>query len=152
MCRTRSSHSPKSYQAVIQKAIQAEDEEICRERLKGGATVALALIDTEEGLLVTADLGDSHIVLARREEDEDDEGPDGLGSDGGGVKTDGDDKTHWRLKRLSREFQPDDPDEQERIEAAGGKVHYMTGCARVGKFVLLIRFSRARMCHLSRIN
>jgi serine/threonine protein phosphatase PrpC len=95
------------------------DRDIGRDDLEGGATVALALIDTKQNLLVEADLGDSHVIFANH-------------SDHSGSLEDKKGKDDWDVKVLSKEHSPDAPEEKRRIEEAGGEVNYSTGIARVG--------------------
>lgn len=111
--------SAESYKQAIQRSLKAVDRDIGREDLDGGATVALALIDTKQNLLVEADLGDSHVIFADHSEHtgslENNKGQD-----------------EWNITVLSKEHAPDAPEEKKRIEEAGGEINYSTGTARIG--------------------
>jgi serine/threonine protein phosphatase PrpC len=109
----------KYYQSAIQTSLTTVDGEIARADLQGGATVALALIDTKQNLLVEADLGDSHIIFANH-------------SEHSGSLEDKKGKDDWDVKVLSKEHSPDAPEEKKRIEEAGGEINFSTGIARVG--------------------
>lgn len=107
-----------SYQNAIQSALTNTDVDISAANFDGGATVALALIDTAQNILVTADLGDSHIVLATHSPHK--------GSIGQKENLD------WDVEVLSEEHIPDNPKEKKRIEDSGGEVTYSTGIPRIG--------------------
>lgn len=74
------------------------------------------LIDTKRNILVSADLGDSHIVYATHD------------ARHGTIGQKGD----WDVQTLSKEHSPDAPEERKRIEEAGGEINYTTGIPRVG--------------------
>lgn len=86
-----------------------------------GSTAAIGLLDTAKGLLVTADLGDSHIVLADGQPEADQQ---------------------WQISRLSALQKPDSEMERQRIIDAGGEVKYQYGIARVGKLTLDLYLTR----------
>jgi len=123
--------TPEEYKGAIQLALKAVDRELDIAGASGGSTVALALIDTKQGLLIEADLGDSHIVFA----DHQPQSPvstesgngNGYGSRNGSIAA-----TGWDIERLSVEHAPASPEERRRVEAAGGKINYATGIARIG--------------------
>ncbi|KAF1928248.1 phosphatase 2C family protein [Didymella exigua CBS 183.55] len=132
-----SPHSPETYKSAIQDALDREDEIIDRQNWKDGSTLALVLIDTQQNILVEADLGDSHMVLAehtRRNKKEENKLKklDHTLRAHHLVKG----KNEWSNERLSVPHKPDDPIEKKRIEDAGGRVNYDTGAARVGALAM----------------
>lgn len=117
---------PDEYRQAIQRALRAIDRDLDRADLRGGSTVALALIDTRQGVLVEADLGDSHIVFADHKFDSVIIG----GSDDSNAVSG--DLEGWNVEVLSVEHSPDDPVERKRVEDAGGQINYITGIPRIG--------------------
>lgn len=114
-----------------------------REDWKDGSTLAMALIDTSQNILVQADIGDSHVVLAehtRRNKKEQNK----LNKLDHTLRAHhlAKGKGEWSITRLSTPHDPDDPVEKKRIEDAGGKVNYDTGTPRVGKCPPLLCLSR----------
>ncbi|KAI9368389.1 phosphatase 2C-like domain-containing protein [Aspergillus egyptiacus] len=89
------------YEGAVKEAIRLEESLLHthRER-KYGSTVALCLIDLETGLLVTGNLGHSHILLAE------------LGGPGRSMA----------VRRLTESHTPCMPSERRRILAAGGSI------------------------------
>ena len=71
--------------------------------------MSLALVDLHAGTMVTADLGDSHTFLGMQNKD-------------GEVN----------VSKLSHKHSPSDKSERQRIEEAGGEVHYEEGAHRIG--------------------
>lgn len=116
---------PDEYRQMIQRAIRAIDRDLDRLDLQGGSTVALALIDTKQGVLVGVDLGDSHVVLADHQYDSVIIGSD----DDEDVSNNGE---GWKIEVLSVEHKPDNPEELKRIEEAGGEINHVTGIPRIG--------------------
>jgi serine/threonine protein phosphatase PrpC len=125
--------SVETYQAAIQAALVAEDEDISREDFTGGSTVALALVDTAQKLLVAANLGDSQVVFAKRLQRNKKEEAKLLKLDQSlRAHHVSKKKNQWEVTRLSVSHDPDSPDEKKRIEDSGGEVNYDTGVPRVG--------------------
>ncbi|KAH8731844.1 phosphatase 2C-like domain-containing protein [Phaeosphaeriaceae sp. PMI808] len=116
---TEKSPGAESYRQAIQRSLKAVDRDIGRDDLDGGATVALALIDTKQNLLIVANLGDSHVIYANHS---------GHSGSIEGKKS----KDDWEVNLLSKEHAPDLPEEKKRIEEAGGEVNFSTGIARIG--------------------
>jgi serine/threonine protein phosphatase PrpC len=106
---------------------------LSREDFTGGSTVALALVDTAQKMLVAANLGDSQVVFAKRlqrnkkEEAKLQKLDQSLRAHHTGKK-----KGEWEVTRLSISHDPDSPEEKKRIEESGGSVNYDTGVPRVG--------------------
>ncbi len=112
------------YRQGIQRALRGIDRDLGERELRGGSTVALALIDTRQGVLIAADLGDSHIVYA-------DHGLDyAVGSEDGSAISES--AEGWRVEVVSVEHTPDNPEERKRVEDAGGQINYVTGIPRIG--------------------
>ncbi|EAW11370.1 PP2C family serine/threonine-protein phosphatase [Aspergillus clavatus NRRL 1] len=107
-----------NYEAAIRGAL-ADEDAILLETFKNqttepamsGSTVALCFVNLTKGDLVVANLGDSHVILAERD----------IISD-----------HPYQIRRLSKAHKPDAPDEQARIEDAGGAVNMRSGTARIG--------------------
>lgn len=93
----------------------------------------MILVDTRQGFIIEADLGDSHVVFA----DHQPLSPTATArTNSVGSSTD-DAITHhdppgWMVETLAVEHSPDNPDERRRVEAAGGEINYSTGIARIG--------------------
>jgi protein phosphatase 2C family protein 2/3 len=130
-----SSKTVETYTSAIQAALDEEDKCIDREDFTGGSTVALALIDTKQRILVDADLGDSHVVLAEHVKRNKKEMmklnmlDPSLRLHHLGTK-----KNEWTVTRLSTPHDLDNPSEKRRIEAAGGEIKYDTGVPRIGEY------------------
>lgn len=106
------------YEAAIRGALIDEDavlletfNNLTTEPAVSGSTVALCFVNLTKGDLVVANLGDSHVILAERDN-----------------RTDH--PSH--IRRLSKSHKPDTPDEKARIEDAGGAVNTRRGTARLG--------------------
>ncbi|RHZ71396.1 hypothetical protein CDV55_108095 [Aspergillus turcosus] len=106
------------YEAAIRGALIDEDavlldtfNNLTTEPAVSGSTVALCFVNLTKGDLVVANLGDSHVILAERDN-----------------RTD----HPSSIRRLSRSHKPDTPDEKARIEDAGGAVNTRRGTARLG--------------------
>lgn len=94
-----------------------------------GSTVALCLINLTQGELICSNLGDSHIIFAER--DPKTETPYHIVSNASPL---GD--IRWLTKiqrRLTKAHKPGMPDEQARIEEAGGRVEVRSGVPRLGE-------------------
>ncbi|KAL6706214.1 hypothetical protein ACN47E_005949 [Coniothyrium glycines] len=126
-------NTPDEYKLAIQRAVNAIDKDLDRANLSGGSTLALILVDTKQGFLIEADLGDSHVVFADHQP-----GSPAATAVTGSVDSDNDDAitsndpTGWNVETLSVEHSPDRPDEKRRVEKAGGEVNYLSGIARIG--------------------
>ncbi|KAI6803829.1 hypothetical protein KC361_g553 [Hortaea werneckii] len=104
--------SSHQYQEALKNALQDQDAALlATEMSHQGSTTAIALLDTARGLLVSADLGDSHVVLANKQPDE---------------------RLKWNVSRLSLPQNPSSTMEKARIEEAGGEINHTYGSARVG--------------------
>lgn len=108
------------YEAAIRGALIDEDavlletfNNLTTEPAVSGSTVALCFVNLTKGDLVVANLGDSHVILAERDN-----------------RTDH--PSH--IRRLSKSHKPDTPDEKARIEDAGGAVNTRRGTARLGAY------------------
>ncbi|KAF4217368.1 hypothetical protein CNMCM8980_007928 [Aspergillus fumigatiaffinis] len=106
------------YEAAIRGALIDEDavlldtfNNLTTEPAVSGSTVALCFVNLTKGDLVVANLGDSHVILAERDN-----------------RTD----HPSQIRRLSKSHKPDTPDEKARIEDAGGAVNTRRGTARLG--------------------
>ncbi|KAH1804635.1 hypothetical protein KXX36_008912 [Aspergillus fumigatus] len=106
------------YEAATRGALIDEDavlletfNNLTTEPAVSGSTVALCFVNLTKGDLVVANLGDSHVILAERDN-----------------RTDH--PSH--IRRLSKSHKPDTPDEKARIEDAGGAVNTRRGTARLG--------------------
>ncbi|KAF7159351.1 hypothetical protein CNMCM5623_004665 [Aspergillus felis] len=106
------------YEAAIRGALIDEDavlldtfNNLTTEPAVSGSTVALCFVNLTKGDLVVANLGDSHVILAERDN-----------------RTD----HPSQIRRLSKSHKPDTPDEKARIEDAGGAVSTRRGTARLG--------------------
>ncbi|KAJ4349321.1 hypothetical protein N0V95_004690 [Ascochyta clinopodiicola] len=126
------SHSQEAYKIAIQEALDQVDKHADQEGWDDGSTLALALIDTSQKILVEADVGDSHVMLAehtRRNQKEHNKLSklDHTLRAHNLVKG----KNEWSITRLSTPHDPDNPVEKKRIEDAGGEVNYDTGTPRV---------------------
>ena len=107
-----SNMSSHQYQDALKNALKDQDAALLATGMsQQGSTATIALLDTASGLLVTADLGDSHIILANRQPDE---------------------QPVWNVSRLSVLQTPSSTMERARIEDAGGEINYTYGSARVG--------------------
>ncbi|KAI9046084.1 PP2C family serine/threonine-protein phosphatase [Aspergillus affinis] len=103
------------YEEAIALGLKDIDDELY-ERFRGGSdesamcgcTVALCLLDLTSGSILGANLGDSPIILGKK--------------DGDG----------YRVQRLSHSHKPSDADERDRIFDAGGKLNDITGEDRLG--------------------
>lgn len=106
---------PLDYEGALRATLKDEDSLLWKADVThSGATAVVALIDVERGLLVGADIGDSHMILAERS---------------------GDDKAPWEFRRLTTTHKPDVPFEQDRIEDAGGQTTTDSGgTVRIGKW------------------
>lgn len=122
--------TPEAYQQAIQRALKAVDRDLDRADLSGGSTVALILVDTKQGILVQANLGDSHVVFANHRP-QSPVSPVRTGS-GDSSSVDGNNPSKWDVEVLSVEHAPDNPTEKKRVEEAGGEINYATGIARIG--------------------
>jgi hypothetical protein len=105
------------YEQALYDAFREEDRELRyhmqqRGRTTGGSTAVVALVDLTMGTLVTANVGDSRAVLARREE------VPGHAP-------------YLRAVRISEDQNPTDPSERRRIESHGG---FVTHDGRVGEY------------------
>ncbi|RMY95102.1 hypothetical protein D0862_08817 [Hortaea werneckii] len=104
--------SSHQYQNALKNALKDQDAALLATDMSHqGSTAAIALLDTARGLLVSADLGDSHIVLASKQPDE---------------------RLVWNVSRLSVLQNPSSTMEQARIEDAGGEINHTYGSARIG--------------------
>ncbi|KAI6900013.1 hypothetical protein KC318_g8690 [Hortaea werneckii] len=100
------------YQDALKNALKDQDAALLATGMSHqGSTAAVALLDTARGLLVSADLGDSHIVVANKQPDE---------------------QLVWNVSRLSVLQSPSSTMERARIEDAGGEIHHSYGTARIG--------------------
>ncbi|RMJ28809.1 phosphatase [Aspergillus sp. HF37] len=106
------------YEKAITLGLKDIDDELYESFASGkhesamcGCTVALCLLNLAQGSLLMANLGDSSVILGRREHD--------------GENT-------YKVERLSRAHKPADHDERRRIQDAGGTLNYATGDARLG--------------------
>ncbi|GAQ07160.1 protein phosphatase 2C homolog 3 [Aspergillus lentulus] len=106
------------YEGAIRGALIDEDavlldtfNNLTTEPAVSGSTVALCFVNLTKGDLVVANLGDSHVILAERDN-----------------RTD----HPSQIRRLSKSHKPDTPDEKARIEDAGGAVNTRRGTARLG--------------------
>ncbi|UPX19717.1 Protein-serine/threonine phosphatase [Ascochyta rabiei] len=131
------SHSQETYKAAIQEALDQEDEHADRESWDDGSTLALALIDTAQKILVEADVGDSHVMLAERTRRNPNEQKK-LNKLDNALRAHhlAKGKNEWSITRLSTPHDPDNPVEKKRIEDAGGEVKYDTGTPRVGALAM----------------
>ncbi|PKX98312.1 PP2C family serine/threonine-protein phosphatase [Aspergillus novofumigatus IBT 16806] len=107
------------YEAAIRGALIDEDavlldtfNNLTTEPAVSGSTVALCFVNLTKGDLVVANLGDSHVILAERDN-----------------RTD----HPSQIRRLSKSHKPDTPDEKARIEDAGGAVNTRRGTARLAQ-------------------
>ncbi|KAL4914410.1 phosphatase 2C-like domain-containing protein [Aspergillus aurantiobrunneus] len=107
-----------NYETAMQAAIDQEDTLLLREFSDGedqfataGSTVSLALVDLKEGVLVVGNLGDSHILLAEKD------------AQSGQLK---------EVSRLTQSHKPENTEEKQRIEEAGGEVHWQKNIPRIG--------------------
>ncbi|KAL4961611.1 PP2C family serine/threonine-protein phosphatase [Aspergillus stella-maris] len=107
-----------NYEDAIQEAINKEDELLLKEFQQGenayalaGSTASIALLDLKRGVLVVGNVGDSHIILAERD------------SGSGHVRG---------VDRLTTSHKPENPEEKERIEQAGGQIHEQHAITRIG--------------------
>lgn len=104
---------PEDYEGALRATLKDEDSLLWRADVtKSGATAVVALIDVERGLLIGADIGDSHMFLAERYHD--------------------DPKNPWDVRTLTTPHKPDVPSEQDRIEDAGARVTNDSGTPRIG--------------------
>ncbi|KAF9691252.1 hypothetical protein EKO04_010651 [Ascochyta lentis] len=111
-------HSQETYKAAIQEALDQEDKDADREGWDDGSTLALVLIDTAQKILVEADIGDSHVMLAEH--------------------TRRNKKDQNKLNKLDHTLRAHHlaKVEKKRIEDAGGEVKYDTGTPRVGALAM----------------
>ncbi|XPS80749.1 Protein-serine/threonine phosphatase [Ascochyta lentis] len=130
-------HSQETYKAAIQEALDQEDKDADREGWDDGSTLALVLIDTAQKILVEADIGDSHVMLAehtrRNKKDQ-----NKLNKLDHTLRAHhlAKGKNEWSITQLSTPHNPDNPVEKKRIEDAGGEVKYDTGTPRVGALAM----------------
>lgn len=104
---------PTDYEGALRATLKDEDSLLWKaDVVKSGATAVVALIDVERRLLIGADIGDSHMILAERR---------------------GDSRTPWEFRRLTTPHKPDVPYEQDRIEDAGAQITHDSGTARIGR-------------------
>lgn len=104
--------SSHQYQDALENALKDQDAALLATGMSHqGSTAAIALLDTARGLIVSADLGDSHIVLANKQPDE---------------------PLVWNVSRLSVLQNPSSTMERARIENAGGEINHTYGTARIG--------------------
>ena len=123
-----SNMSSHQYQEALKNALKDQDAALLATGMSHqGSTAAIALLDAARGLLVSADLGDSHVVLANRQPDE---------------------RLGWNVSRLSVLQNPSSTVEQGRIEDAGGEINHTYGTARIGVF-LFKRRSYLKTYHLN---
>ncbi|RMY75357.1 hypothetical protein D0863_02642 [Hortaea werneckii] len=100
------------YQDALENALKDQDAALLATGMSHqGSTASIALLDTARGLIVSADLGDSHIVLANKQPDE---------------------PLVWNVSRLSVLQNPSSTMERARIENAGGEINHTYGTARIG--------------------
>ncbi|OJI87706.1 hypothetical protein ASPTUDRAFT_80838 [Aspergillus tubingensis CBS 134.48] len=107
-----------NYESAIEQAIQAEEKELLQGFWAGeelyavaGSTAALVFVNLTRGILVVANLGDSHVLLG---------------------EADGADHTSLRVERLTTSHKPEHAGERHRIESAGGTLNTDSGVPRVG--------------------
>ncbi|KAL4799291.1 phosphatase 2C-like domain-containing protein [Aspergillus venezuelensis] len=107
-----------AYEEAIQEAINKEDELLLKEFQQGenayalaGSTASIALLDLKRGVLVVGNVGDSHIILAERD------------SGSGEVRG---------VDRLTTSHKPENPEEKQRIQQAGGQIHQQHAITRIG--------------------
>ncbi|KAE8154761.1 phosphatase 2C-like domain-containing protein [Aspergillus avenaceus] len=103
---------------AIKDAIRTEEKLLLDEFRNGeeefaiaGSTASLALVNLTKGVLVAGNLGDSHILLAEYE---------------------GDEGEPENIRRITHSHKPEDPEEKDRIQEAGGTVNMASGTPRVG--------------------
>ena len=82
-----------------------------RDSLYSGSTAVAAMVCEEGRKLIVANLGDSAAIVCRRIERGDGDGSGGGGPSGGTV---------YEAVEVTQSHKPDRPDEQVRVEAAGG--------------------------------
>ncbi|KAI6816091.1 hypothetical protein KC340_g15789 [Hortaea werneckii] len=100
------------YQDALENALKDQDAALLATGMSHqGSTAAIVLLDTARGLIVSADLGDSHIVLANKQPDE---------------------PLVWNVSRLSVLQNPSSTMERARIENVGGEINHTYGTARIG--------------------
>ncbi|RMZ11900.1 hypothetical protein D0860_03176 [Hortaea werneckii] len=100
------------YQDALQNALKDQDAALLATGMsQQGSTAAISILDTTRCLLVSADLGDSYVVLAEEQPAE---------------------QQRWHVSRLSALQKPSSRVEQGRIEDAGGEINHTYGSARVG--------------------
>ncbi|QKX62799.1 uncharacterized protein TRUGW13939_09964 [Talaromyces rugulosus] len=114
----RPEFSQGDYEIAITKAFAEEDALLLKhamdediEPVVAGSTVALCLVNLTKGIMVVGNVGDSHILLAKRDPQ--------------------DESIVWQ-DRLTKAHKPDTAAEKKRIEDAGGAVHVYRGTARLG--------------------
>ncbi|GKZ85623.1 hypothetical protein AnigIFM56816_011593 [Aspergillus niger] len=107
-----------NYESAIEQAIQAEEEELLQGFWAGeelfavaGSTAALVVVNLTRGILVVANLGDSHVLLG---------------------EADGADHTSLKVERITTSHKPEHAGERHRIESAGGTLNTDGGVPRVG--------------------
>ncbi|GLA26867.1 hypothetical protein AnigIFM63326_004044 [Aspergillus niger] len=107
-----------NYESAIEQAIQAEEEELLQGFWAGeelfavaGSTAALVVVNLTLGILVVANLGDSHVLLG---------------------EADGADHTSLKVERITTSHKPEHAGERHRIESAGGTLNTDDGVPRVG--------------------
>ncbi|KAI7468742.1 hypothetical protein KC351_g13484 [Hortaea werneckii] len=99
------------YQDALQNALKDQDAALLATGMsQQGSTAAISILETTRCLLVSADLGDSYVVLAEEQPDE---------------------QQRWHVSRLSALQKPSSRMEQGRIEDAGGEINHTYGSARV---------------------
>ncbi|BCR98542.1 PP2C family serine/threonine-protein phosphatase [Aspergillus luchuensis] len=106
-----------NYESAIEQAIQAEEKELLQGFWAGeelfavaGSTAALVVVNLTRGILVVANLGDSHVLLG---------------------EDDGANHTSLKVERLTTSHKPEDAGESHRIESAGGTLNTESGVSRV---------------------
>ncbi|KAL4804072.1 phosphatase 2C-like domain-containing protein [Aspergillus unguis] len=112
------------YESAMQKAVNQVDRLLLQGFKKGedkfaiaGSTASLAVLDLKRGILVVGNVGDSHILMGKRD------------AAGGFVE---------KITRLTEDHKPEQDGEKQRIEQAGGQVHCQHDISRIGKSFLFV--------------
>jgi hypothetical protein len=57
------------YETAVKDALEEEDRQLAeRGMTQGGSTVSLCLVDVVRGVIFAANIGDTHIAIAKRED------------------------------------------------------------------------------------
>ncbi|GKZ20033.1 hypothetical protein AbraIFM66951_001625 [Aspergillus brasiliensis] len=107
-----------NYESAIANAIEAEEKELLQGFWAGeemfavaGSTAALVVVNLTKGILVVANLGDSHVLLG---------------------EADGADNASLKVERITTCYKPEHAGEKHRIESAGGTLNTDSGVPRIG--------------------